>query len=647
MGSEASGDPFQHRQETAERESAGASVLAPEAPAPTRPKSVATLPSATVRFAGDSGDGMQLTGTQFTDTSALIGNDISTLPDFPAEIRAPAGTLAGVSGFQLQFSSTDIFTPGDAVDTLVAMNPAALRTNLSSVRSAGMIILNEDAFTPADLKKAGYQSNPLENGDLSGYRVVKLPIDKLTTESLKDSGLGVKQIDRCKNFFTLGLVSWLYDRPLAPTLHYIDLKFGKKMPVIAAANAKALKAGYALGETVELLPIQFHVEPAQLPPGKYRKITGNHALALGLVTAANLVGKDLFYGSYPITPASDILHNLVELKHAGVITFQAEDEIAAVGAAVGASFGGALGVTGTSGPGIALKSEMISLAVMTELPLVVIDVQRGGPSTGLPTKTEQADLLQVLFGRNGECPVAVIAPASPSDCFYAAIEAITLAVRYMTPVMLLSDGYIANSAEPWIIPDVAKLNKIEVSHPTQPNDPKGFMPYARNADGARPWALPGTPGLEHRLGTLEKQDVTGAVSYDPANHQRMVDLRAAKIAGIRPAGPSLLWTGPEHGELLLLGWGGTHGAIKQATLELQSQGHAVSACQVRYLNPLPQELGALLARFKTILVPELNLGQLAMLIRGKLGINAIPLSKVRGQPFMIHEIVEAAKQYLL
>ena len=609
-------------------------------------KTRTTLPNVTIRFAGDSGDGMQLTGTQFTDASAVIGNDISTLPDFPAEIRAPAGTLAGVSGFQLQFSSADIYTPGDAVDTLVAMNPAALKANLASVRPGGMIIVNEDAFTASDLKKAGYETNPLESENLIGYRLVKVHIDEQTSRVLKDSGLTSKQIDRCKNFYTLGLVCWLYDRPLAPALQNIEMKFGKKLPAIAAANATALRAGFAFGEATELLPVQFHVDKAKLPPGKYRKITGNEALALGLVTASKLVGKDLVYSGYPITPASDILHTLVELKHAGVITFQAEDEIAAIGAAIGASFGGALGVTGSSGPGIALKAEAVGLAVMTELPLVIVNVQRGGPSTGLPTKTEQADLLQAMFGRNGECPVVIIAPATPADCFNAAIEAVNTAIRYMTPVMLLSDGYIANSAEPWIIPDVSKMNKIEVKHPTEANDPRGFMPYLRNEDGARPWVIPGTVGLEHRIGGLEKQDVTGAVNYEAANHQRMVNLRAAKIAGVRPAGASFFWTGPEHGDLLILGWGGTHGAIKQATVELRKAGKAVSACQVRYLNPLPERLGELLSQFKTIVVPELNLGQLAMLIRAQYGVKTVQHNKVCGQPFTTREIVEACQKHL-
>ena len=610
-------------------------------------KPTVQLPCVTIRFAGDSGDGMQLTGTQFSDASALFGNDISTLPDYPSEIRAPAGTLAGVSGYQIQFSSSDIFTPGDEVDTLVAMNPAALRTNLKSVRAGGTVIVNEDAFTPADLKKAGYDKNPIEGDSLPGYRLVKVPIDRLNPATLKSSGLTTKEIDRCKNFYTLGLLCWLYDRPLEPTLKNIATKFGKKSPLLAKANSDVLKAGYDYGENAELFPVQYFVEKAKLPPGRYRKMTGNEAVALGLVTASRLAGKDLFYGSYPITPATDILHHLADLKHAGVITFQAEDEIAAIGSAIGASFGGAIAATGTSGPGVALKSEAIGLAVMTELPLVIVNVQRGGPSTGLPTKTEQTDLLQAVLGRNGECPVPVIAATSPSDCFNAAVEACTIAVRYMTPVMLLTDGYIANSAEPWLIPDARSMPKIEISHPTAPNDCSGFQPYRRDEYGARPWALPGTPGLEHRIGGLEKQDGTGTVSHDPANHEKMINLRAAKVAGIRPAGAAFYWTGPEHGDVLIVGWGGTHGAIKAATLDLRKHGAAVSACQVRYLNPFPERLGELLARFKTVLVPELNLGQLALLLRAKYRIETVSLSKVRGQPFTVSEIITAAKAHLI
>jgi 2-oxoglutarate ferredoxin oxidoreductase subunit alpha len=606
-------------------------------------KSVSRLGSATIRFAGDSGDGMQLAGTQFTDTSAAVGNDISTLPDFPAEIRAPAGTLAGVSGYQIHFSSSEIYTPGDEVDALVAMNPAALRTNIKSVRAGGIVIVDVDAFGPTDLRKAGYPTNPLEDDSLSGFRVVRVPINKMTLGATKETGLGAKDADRCKNMFALGLVYWLYGRPMDLTLQHIRQKFANK-PAVADANSLALKAGYNYGEITELFTEQYQVPKAKLSPGKYRKITGNEALAMGMVAASKLAEKQLVYCSYPITPASDILHHLASGKDFGVITFQAEDEIAAVGAAIGASFGGALGASGTSGPGIALKSEGMALAVMTELPLVVIDVQRGGPSTGLPTKTEQADLLQVLFGRNGECPVPVIAACSPSDCFQAAIEAFTIATKYMTPVVLLSDGYIANGAEPWLIPDVSKLPKISIQHPHA--NGSAFQPYQRDAHLVRPWALPGTPGLEHRLGGLEKQDVTGSVSYDPANHEHMVRTRAAKVAGIQPVGHDLLWTGPEHGDVLVIGWGSTFGAIKAATLQLQADGLAVSALHVRYLNPLSSRLGEIMKSFRHILVPELNLGQLRLLLRARFLVEAKGLNKVRGQPFTIAEIARGVRAML-
>jgi 2-oxoglutarate/2-oxoacid ferredoxin oxidoreductase subunit alpha len=610
------------------------------------PKPVTVLPSVTIRFAGDSGDGMQLAGTQFTDTSALIGNDISTLPDFPAEIRAPAGTLAGVSGYQVHFSSTDIFTPGDDVDALVAMNPAALKTNLRAVKDGGIVIVNEDAFAANDLKKAGYAVSPLDDSSLKKYRLIKVPIDKLNAAATKESGLGAKDQDRCKNMFALGLVYWLYGRPLDATVGHINAKFAAKKPAVAQANILTLKAGYHYGETTELFAQQYQVPKANLPAGTYRKITGNEATALGMIAASRLAGKQLVYCSYPITPASDILHNLAAQKNFNVITFQAEDEIAAMGAAIGASFGGALGCTGTSGPGVALKSEAIGLAVMTELPVVIIDVQRGGPSTGLPTKTEQSDLLQVMFGRNGECPVPIIAAASASDCFAAIIEVFTIAIKYMTPVIFLSDGYIANGAEPWLIPKLDELPKISVSHPTEPNDEKGFMPYKRDENKARPWALPGTPGLEHRLGGLEKQDVTGTVNYEALNHEHMVRMRAAKVAGIKPVGPDLIWTGPEKGDVLIVGWGSTFGAIKAATLELRAQGIQVSACHVRYLNPLPERLGTLCRQFKHVLVPEMNLGQLRLLLRGHLLIDAKGLNKVKGQPFMIQEIADGVRGIL-
>ncbi len=622
---------------------ASESNLSGRSPATNKP--TRRLPDVTVRFAGDSGDGMQLAGTQFTDTSALLGNDISTFPDFPAEIRAPAGTLAGVSGYQIHFSSTEIYTPGDEVDALVAMNPAALKTNLGSVKDGGIIIVNEDAFRPTDLKKAGYESNPLEDGSLANYRLIKIPISKLNAEATKDSGLTVKEQDRCKNMFALGVVYWLYSRPLDATLEHIEKKFGARKPAVAAANAATLKAGYAYGETLELFHEQYEVPKAKLHPGTYRKITGNESLALGIAAASHLAGKQVLYASYPITPASDILHQLSGLKHFGIVTFQAEDEIAAIGAAIGASFGGALGITGTSGPGIALKSEAMGLAVMTELPVVIVDVQRGGPSTGLPTKTEQADLMQVMFGRNGECPVPVIAAASPADCFNAAIEAFAVAVRYMTPVVLLSDGYIANGAEPWLIPDVASLPKISVEHPTTLPEGEIFRPYQRNDHGSRPWAIPGTPGFEHRIGGLEKEDVTGNVSYDPANHERMVQLRAAKVANITPAGEAYLWTGEQQGEVLLVGWGGTFGAIKAATLELQKEGIQVSHCHLRYLNPLP-DLTEIFKQFKQVIVPELNLGQLRMLLRDRFLVDAKGINKVRGQPFTVGELVRGVKSRL-
>lgn len=609
-------------------------------------KPVVKVPSVTIRFAGDSGDGMQLAGTQFGDTSALAGNDISTFPDYPSEIRAPAGTIGGVSGFQVHFASTDIFTPGDDVDALVAMNPAALKTNLKFVRKGGIIIANSDAFTAMDLKKAGYEKNPLEDDSLKNYKLIQVPVDTLNAEAVKETGLNAKQVARCKNFFALGVVYWLYDRPLGPTLEHIRDKFGAKNPAAAKANALTLTAGYNYGETCELFDAQYQVDKAKLPAGKYRKITGNEAVALGLVTAAHLAGKELFYGSYPITPATDILHNLSEYKNFGVVTFQAEDEICAMGSTVGAAFGGALASTGTSGPGMALKTEAIGLAVMTELPMVIVNVQRGGPSTGLPTKTEQADLFQAVLGRNGECPVPVIAAASPSDCFDAAVEAARIAVHYMTPVILLTDGYIANGAEPWRIPDVSKMPKIEIKHPTQPNDAKGYMPYKRDAELVRPWAIPGTPGLEHRVGGLEKQDISGMVSHDPANHHRMVTLRAAKVAGIKPVGAPYLWTGPEQADLLLVGWGGTYGAIKAAAMELQRQGVSVAHCHIRYLNPLPAGLIEKLKAFKKVLVPELNLGQLRYVLRANYLIDAKGLNLVRGQPFAINEIVEASKALL-
>jgi 2-oxoglutarate ferredoxin oxidoreductase subunit alpha len=608
-------------------------------------KAVQNIDEATVRFCGDSGDGMQLAGTQFTNTSALVGNDIATFPDFPAEIRAPRGTKAGVSGYQIHFSSKDIYTPGDTVDALVAMNPAALVTNLSDLRPGGILIVNGDAFDAKGLEQAGYETNPLEDGSLSPYRLHAVDMTKLTRTAVDGLGLGVKDADRCRNFFSMGLVFWLYGRPLEPTLRFIDAKFGKR-PEVAQANTAALKAGYHYGETVEAINTQYHVAKAKLPPGTYSSIMGNTALAWGLMTAARLSGKRLFLGAYPITPASDILHELARHKNFDVVTFQAEDEIAAITATIGAAFAGAMGVTASSGPGIALKGEAIGLAVITELPMIVINVQRGGPSTGLPTKTEQADLLQALFGRNGECPVPVIAASGPADCFDVAQEAWRLAVRYMTPVMLLTDGYIANGSEPWRIPQSSSLKKIEIRHPGPRENGEAFMPYKRDERLARPWALPGTPGLEHRIGGLEKQDVTGNVSYDPANHQHMINTRARKVANIAGDIPPQPIDGPESGDLLVLSWGGTYGACATAIHNLQAQGHAVTHCHLRYLNPLPKELGGIMKRFKQVLIPELNMGQLSVVIRAKYLVDAIGLCKVQGKPFSVAEVEEKIEELL-
>lgn len=599
------------------------------------------LDSVTIRFAGDSGDGMQLAGTQFTNASAILGNDISTLPDFPAEIRAPAGTLAGVSGFQVHFSKYDIHTPGDHLNSLVAMNPAALKTNLKDLEPGGILIVNSDAFTTGDLHKAGYKSNPLEDGSLKGYRIFRVPINKLNREAVADVKLSPREADRCKNFFALGLVYWMYERPMEPTLRWIRDKFAKN-PAVLEANTRTLKAGYNYGETTETMPVHYKVAKAQIKPGRYRKITGNEALALGLVAATQVASIPLVYASYPITPASDVLHYLSDLKRYGVRTMQAEDEIAAIGMAIGASFGGAMGVTATSGPGICLKSEAIGLAVMTELPCLIIDVQRGGPSTGLPTKTEQADLLQALFGRNGECPLAIVAPCSPGDCFTMTFEAIRLAIAYMTPVILLSDGYIANGAEPWLIPNPANLAKITVRHPTEPNSngngEASFYPYKRDERLVRQWAIPGTPGLEHRIGGLEKEDVSGNVSYDPANHEHMIRTRAQKIANIAKDIPALEVKGAADAELLVIGWGGTYGAITTAVDRAQRKGYKVAGAHLRYLNPMPQNTGEVLKRYKKILVPELNAGQLRLMLRGMYLVDAVGLNKVQGRPFLVSEI---------
>jgi 2-oxoglutarate/2-oxoacid ferredoxin oxidoreductase subunit alpha len=608
---------------------------------------VEEVDSVTIRFAGDSGDGMQLAGTQFTNASAILGNDISTLPDFPAEIRAPAGTLAGVSGFQVHFSSHEIYTPGDRLDTLVAMNPAALKTNLKDLDSGGILIVNSDAFGTGDLHKAGYKTNPLEDGSLKGYRLFRIPINTLNREAVADVKLSPREADRCKNFFALGLVYWLYERSLDPTLRWIRDKFAKN-PAVMEANTRTLKAGYNYGETTESLPVHYRVPPATIKPGTYRKITGNEAIAMGLVSATSLANIPLVYASYPITPASDILHNLAEMKRFGARTMQAEDEIAAIGMAVGAAFGGALGVTATSGPGICLKSEAIGLAVMTELPLVVIDVQRGGPSTGLPTKTEQADLLQAMFGRNGECPVAIVAPCSPADCFAMIFEAVRLAIGFMTPVLYLSDGYLANGAEPWLIPKVDQLPKLTVQHPERANGNGNgaphFLPYERDKRLVRPWAIPGTPGLEHRIGGLEKEDITGNVSYDPANHEHMVKTRAQKIANIANEIPELTVNGPSEGDLLVIGWGGTYGSILTAVERARRKGHKVAHAHLRYLNPMPRNTEAVIKRYKKVLVPELNGGQLSMLLRAQFLVDAVGLNKIQGRPFLVGEIEQKIEQ---
>jgi 2-oxoglutarate/2-oxoacid ferredoxin oxidoreductase subunit alpha len=609
-------------------------------------KAVQNLEEATVRFCGDSGDGMQLAGLQFTNTSALAGNDIATFPDFPAEIRAPRGTKAGVSGYQIHFSSKDIYTPGDTVDALVAMNPAALVTNIGDLRHGGILIVNADAFDPKGLEQAGYTSNPLEDGSLNAYQLHTVEMTKLTRAAVDGLGLGQKDADRCRNFFAMGLVFWLYDRSLDPTLRYIEAKFGKR-PEVAQANTAALKAGYHYGDTVEAINTQYHVPKAKLTPGTYSSVMGNTALAWGLVAAARMSGKRLFLGAYPITPASSILEALAALKNFDVVTFQAEDEIAAMTATIGASFAGAMAVTASSGPGIALKGEGLGLAVMTELPMIVVNVQRGGPSTGLPTKTEQADLYQAMFGRNGECPMPVLAASGPADCFDVAQEAWRIAVRYMTPVMLLTDGYIANGSEPWRIPAASSLEKFEIKHPGARDNGEAFMPYKRDEKLSRPWALPGTPGLEHRIGGLEKQDVTGNVNYDPANHQHMIDTRAKKVANVAHDIPPQKIDGPESGDVLVLSWGGTYGSCATAVHNQQYAGHAVSHCHLRYLNPLPSDLGDIMKRFKKVLIPELNSGQLLTIIRAKYLIDAIGLNKVQGKPFSVAEVEDKIEQIVL
>ena len=609
-------------------------------PTPAKPRRI--LDRAVVRFAGDSGDGMQLTGEQFTTEAAWAGNDISTLPNFPAEIRAPAGTLFGVSSFQLQFGSRRVYTPGDRLDCLVAMNPAALKVHLADLKEGGLLILNTSAFERKNLDRAGYAANPLDDAALNErYRTHKIDITRLTVDGLTGLPLNAKEKDRCKNFFALGLVSWIYTRPIEPTLEWIKKRFTKNADV-AEANTRALKAGYHFGETAEIFAECYGVEPAEMAPGVYRSMTGNRALAWGILAAAQRTGLPVVYGAYPITPASDVLHELSMHKRFHVRTFQAEDEIAAVGAIIGAAFGGAIGLCATSGPGLALKSEGIALAVMAELPIVVFDIQRGGPSTGLPTKTEQADLMQALYGRNSECPVVVIAPATPGDCFFVAYEAIRIAVKYMVPVIVLSDGYLANGAEPWLIPDPKNLPDIDVRFRT---DPEGFQPYAREeATLARPWVRPGTPGLEHRIGGLEKQDVTGNVSYDPDNHDLMVRLRAEKVRRVAQEIPPTTIHGPACGDLLVVGWGGTYGTITAAVEEAQVAGKSVASIHLRHLSPLPPDLGQILRQYRRVLVPEINSGQLVRVLRAEYLVDAVGFNRVRGVPLATHDIAEAINQ---
>ena len=605
------------------------------------------LEKVTIRFAGDSGDGMQLIGGHFTNTTAVLGNDLATFPDFPAEIRAPAGSLPGVSGFQIQFAASDIHTPGDRPDVLVAFNPAALKVNLPDMPPNSVIIVNTDAFTEVELRKAGYKSNPLEDGSLSKYQLFKVPITDLTIKALNSIKFAEKdhqKKERNKNFFALGMLYWLYNRPLETTLKAIERELAKKAegPQLIEAAQTALKAGHAYAEAAELFRSQYVIPPARYQPGTYRNINGNTALAIGLVTASRLAGIPLFYGSYPITPASSVLEELSRHKSFGVRTFQAEDEIAAVTAAIGASYAGALGVTGTSGPGVALKSEAINLAVMVELPLIICDIQRGGPSTGLPTKTEQADLLQALFGRNSESPVAVVAPAPPAECFDMAIFAARIAVKYMCPVFLLSDGYLANGAEPWRIPDPAQLPKIEVRFR---KDPDGFAPYLRDeVTLARDWAVPGTPGLEHRIGGIEKSHIWGNVNYDPENHDFMCRVRAAKIQRIVQDVPDLKVHGPEDATTLVIGWGSTYGAIRAAVEECQQRGLKVARAHLRHLNPFPANLGKVLSRFRKVLVPEMNLGQLLFLLRAKFLVDAKGINKVQGKPFRVAELIDVIEE---
>jgi 2-oxoglutarate ferredoxin oxidoreductase subunit alpha len=604
-------------------------------------KAVEQRDSVVIRFAGDSGDGMQLTGGQFTSETAILGNDLSSFPDFPAEIRAPAGSLPGVSGFQLHFADHDILTPGDRPDVLVAMNPAALKTNLKDLVKGGTLIVNRDAFTERNLEKAGYAANPLEDGSLEEFQLHDVGLTSMTLEALKDIDVTKREAERAKNMFALGLMSWLFHRPTEGTLAFLERKF-VKAPNIRDANVKAFQSGYAFGETTETFAVSYEVKPAKLTPGTYRNITGNQALAYGLIAASKLSGLPLFLGAYPITPASAILEDLARHKNFGIRTFQAEDEIAAVGAAVGASFGGAIGICTSAGPGIVLKQETIGLAITLELPLLILDIQRAGPSTGMPTKPEQADLLMVMYGRNSESPVPVVAAATPGQCFEAAIEATRIALKYRTPVFLLSDAYLANGSEPWLLPDLSELPDISVPFATEPNFEGEFMPYLRDESTlARPWAVPGTPGLEHRIGGLEKADVTGNVSYDPDNHDLMVRLRAQKVAGIASDIPELEVDDPGGARLLVLSWGGTYGPVAAGVRRVRKDGGRVAHAHLKYLNPFPLNTGDVLKRYERVLVPEINLGQLLQLVRAQFLVDAVGYNRVRGLPLRAGEVEEA------
>ncbi|MGA8231112.1 MAG: 2-oxoacid:acceptor oxidoreductase subunit alpha [Candidatus Acidiferrales bacterium] len=606
---------------------------------PNRKREV--IDRAVIRFCGDSGDGMQITGSQFTNTAAMFGNDLSTFPDFPAEIRAPAGTLPGVSGFQVQFSSSDVYTPGDAVDALIAMNPAALKMNIADLKKNGILIVNAESFKETDLRKAQSTTNPLEDHSLDGYRLFAVDLERLTRAALASLGLDAKSMDRCKNFFALGMCYWLYNRPLDTTNRWLQDKF-KNKPLLIEANRLAMMAGYSYCEATEAFQISYEIPPAKLTPGLYRNISGNTALALGFVAASQQAGIPLFLGSYPITPASDILHELSMYKDFGVITFQAEDEIAAITSAIGAAYAGCIGLTTTSGPGMALKTEALGLAVMTEMPLVICDIQRGGPSTGLPTKTEQADLLQALFGRNSEAPIPVLAPSTAGDCFWVALEATRIAIKHMVPVIILSDGYLANGAEPWRIPEVADLPEIPVHFETIP---EGFQPYKRNPETlGRPWAIPGTPGLEHRIGGIEKQEGTGNVNYEPLNHENMVRMRAAKVERVADDIPPAIPVGDQEGDLLIIAWGSTYGPITAALKTQRAAGRRIGHVHLRHLNPLPKNIGEVMGRFKTVLVPEMNMGQLSMILRAKYLVDVQGYNKIQGRPFKQSEIEEKIQE---